>query len=372
MNIMRWAYALTLLCAALGNATVIAATPTNTTLPAPRAAAPQIAGVNPAQVQGSTLTETITINGSGFDSGARVELMFGVGSGANEWRLPRHGYQVLNPSQIRLTVMPGTDADNLRIRVVSAGGVSNLGNVRIVAPAPAPAAVQRPTIPPATITTTPQVRNVTPQPATTTQSAPALNLPAPNTTRSMATAGSTPPTLPPSQPASLPRPITYCGSPNWQRGLLQLAEVEQAVIGGYSFDVACQAHDACYRDCKRRREDCDIQLRTDAEATCATARVKSNCATDVKWFYQVVSSRGQPAFDHARASCPISPVAGNLATQLSKPASQPATAVAPTSPVARLPVPQIAGVNPAQVQGSMRTETITVNGSGFDSGARVN
>ena len=374
MDTTRWTCALALLCTAFGAATVIAATATNTSRPAPRAAAPQIAGVTPAQMQGSMRTESITVTGSGFDSGSRVELMFGVGSGANEWRLPRHGYQVLGPSQIRVTVMPGTDADNLRIRVVSASGVSNLGNVRIVAPAPAPApapaAVQRPTIPPPTITMTPQVRNVTPQPATT-QSAPALNLPAPNTTRSMATAGSTPPTLPPSQSASLPRPITYCGSPNWQRGLLQLAEVEQAVIGGYSFDVACQAHDACYRDCKRRREDCDIQLRTDAEATCATARVKSNCATDVKWFYQVVSSRGQPAFDQARASCPISPVASNLTNQLSKPASQPATAIAPTSPVARPPVPQIAGVNPAQVQGSMRIETITVNGSGFDSGARV-
>ncbi len=169
MKLILRIFALTLAWAAVSYPTVFAAT--TVAVPMQRPAPPQIASVNPQQIATSTSTETITVNGSGFDSSARVELMFDVGPGAGQWRLPRHGFQVLGASQIRLTVMPGTDPDQLRIRVVSGNGTSNLANVRIVASAPKAVAI--------------------------------LKSAAPISPPSMATAGSTPPIAPSMQPKAV-------------------------------------------------------------------------------------------------------------------------------------------------------------------------
>jgi hypothetical protein len=114
------------------------------------------------------------------------------------------------------------------------------------------------------------------------------------------TAGSTPPTL----TASKTQSLTDCGSKWYQRLGLQFLEVEQAIGGGYSFNTACQAHDACYGDCRTVRSECDKKLLADAEGVCESAQNKANCIADAQIFFQAVSEKGDTPFKQARANCP--------------------------------------------------------------------
>ncbi len=97
--------------------------------------------------------------------------------------------------------------------------------------------------------------------------------------------------------------LTQCGSAWYQRLPLQYFELDQALLAGYSFDSACQAHDACYGDCKTRKEDCDMQLLQNAEGVCADALLKSNCLNAAKVFHFAVSKFGDTAFKEARCKC---------------------------------------------------------------------
>lgn len=99
-------------------------------------------------------------------------------------------------------------------------------------------------------------------------------------------------------------PVTACGSRWYQRLGLQLLEAEQATRGGYSFDAACKAHDACYGNCRTSRPDCDKKLLEDAKGTCDSARNRENCIADAQIFFQAVSEKGDAPFRQARANCP--------------------------------------------------------------------
>ncbi len=105
--------------------------------------------------------------------------------------------------------------------------------------------------------------------------------------------------------ASKAPPLTDCGSKWYQRLGLQFLEVEQAIRGGYSFNTVCQAHDACYGDCRTLKPECDKKLLTDAEGVCESAQNRANCIADAQIFFQVVSSeKGDTPFEQARANCP--------------------------------------------------------------------
>lgn len=97
--------------------------------------------------------------------------------------------------------------------------------------------------------------------------------------------------------------LTDCGSKWYQRLGLQFLEVEQAIKGDYSFNAACQAHDACYGDCKTIKPECDKKLLTDAEAVCESAQNKANCFADAQIFFQAVSDKGDMPFREARDKC---------------------------------------------------------------------
>lgn len=367
MNTTNWIFLLTLALASSIYPTARGAAT------AQRLAPPQIASVNPAQIATSTRIETIIINGSGFDPGARIEIMYDVGAGAGQWRTPRHGFQVLGVSQIRLNVMAGTDPDVLRVRVVSVAGTSNLAQVRVVNSAPAPTAAIRTAPVPATSSTnnataaTAPTRSASPQP--TPMQPPQFALPAVlPSTPALNTAGSTPQTLP-STP--LPRPVTYCGNSRTVQAALQIGEAIQATTGGDSFDTACQRHDACYDDCRTKQENCDRNLRTDAAAVCATSRIKSICNGEANIYFSVVDRFGESAFKKARANCPISPANAAIVAQISKPATQPAPFIV-TQPATVTPLAlRIEKVIPPQLTISPQPQSITINGSGFDSSTRV-
>lgn len=100
--------------------------------------------------------------------------------------------------------------------------------------------------------------------------------------------------------------LTDCGSKWYQRLGLQFLEIEQAIRGGYSFNTACQAHDACYGDCKISKSECDTKLLSDAEETCKNVKNSMNCNADAQLFFQAVSEKGDTAFNQARATCPSS------------------------------------------------------------------
>ena len=316
---------------------------------------PKIATITPSSLTVSTLTQTITINGSGFDRDARVEWMYGVGSGAGQWRTPRNTPEVLNSTQIRVSMQSGNDPDQMQIRVINRQGTSNVGNLTIVKSAPIAAAA--PTV---------QTRSASPAQPSLSLTPPVLPKPSIGNM-----AGTTPQTSPPGQ---LQRPVTYCGNEWKLQAALQVAEVLQATIaGGYSFDTACRRHDTCYDDCKTAKSDCDIRLRSDAKAVCATAGNKLFCDGGEWIFYKAVSTFGDSAFKQARNSCPSSSVSNsavNNSAQTLKSASEPAVTTALVSAVAQQ-VPKISGIAPPSLPISTQAQALTINGSGFDKDTRV-
>ncbi len=108
-----------------------------------------------------------------------------------------------------------------------------------------------------------------------------------------------------------PLSLTQCGSTWYQRLPLQYLEIQQALLAGYSFDAACQAHDACYADCKTSKEDCDKQLLQNAERVCNDARAKSNCHDSARVFYIAVHELGDIPFREARGKCSSQVAADN-------------------------------------------------------------
>lgn len=98
--------------------------------------------------------------------------------------------------------------------------------------------------------------------------------------------------------------FTVCGSKWYQRLGVQMLEVEQAIIGGYSFDTVCHAHDVCYGDCKTAKADCDKSLLSDANNACTTARNKAHCMFYAQLFYDKVTQKGDTPFKEARTACP--------------------------------------------------------------------
>lgn len=105
--------------------------------------------------------------------------------------------------------------------------------------------------------------------------------------------------------------LSVCGSKWYQRLGLQILEVEQATRGGYSFNAACKAHDACYTECNSIRTVCDTQLLTDAEAVCESAINRANCLADAQLFYMAVSKKGNDPFRQAQARCESNPSLSN-------------------------------------------------------------
>ena len=115
--------------------------------------------------------------------------------------------------------------------------------------------------------------------------------------------------------------LTSCGSEWHAKALLQSKnegknalislisqwkEGTQAVFGGYSFDAQCQAHDACYSDCRMTQPDCDKNLLTDASAVCESTWNKNTCISDARTFFLLVSEFGGESFERAQANCPAS------------------------------------------------------------------
>lgn len=79
--------------------------------------APIVTGVSPTSMLASSQTQTLTINGSGFVVGDFVELTYSGGSGAGIWSGIGLGIISINPTQIVLTMNPGTAADTIYVRV---------------------------------------------------------------------------------------------------------------------------------------------------------------------------------------------------------------------------------------------------------------
>ena len=103
---------------------------------APTAAAPSITSLSPNLMTGSSSNQTLTINGSGFQSGLKVLLSY-TGSATT-----LQGSQIasVSASQIQLPVNVGTTARTWSVQVVnSSGQASSAASLQVVAPSVAPA-----------------------------------------------------------------------------------------------------------------------------------------------------------------------------------------------------------------------------------------
>lgn len=89
-------------------------------------AVPRITAISPASLQASPEVQVVQIQGSNFGPRTRVEWRYTKGAGANQWRAPKHGFQVVNGSQIRVQISTGGEPDQMQIRVVDPAGTSNV------------------------------------------------------------------------------------------------------------------------------------------------------------------------------------------------------------------------------------------------------
>ncbi|MGA3018089.1 MAG: protease pro-enzyme activation domain-containing protein [Bryobacteraceae bacterium] len=88
--------------------------------------APSITSLNPSQVTGSNAAQTLTINGTGFQSGAGLTVLVGATNYT--------GSQVtfVSGSQIKVSVVTGVGARTLNVRVTNASGMaSNLATLTV-------------------------------------------------------------------------------------------------------------------------------------------------------------------------------------------------------------------------------------------------
>lgn len=146
----------------------------------------------------------------------------------------------------------------------------------------------------------------------------------PTSPLSTITAGSASQTSTASNKLSVPS-FTACGSGNnWKdkaiHGFAQYYEVLQALGGGFSFNAACQAHDACYDQCEPRppthKDDCDKEFERTMAAICDTARDQSLCRNHQAAFFKIVKTRGGDAYAEAGKKCPSPPLAITLTPSL--------------------------------------------------------
>jgi hypothetical protein len=106
------------------------------TVTAPTAAPPAIASLSPNPMTGSASNQTLTINGSGFAAGATVSLTYTGGSVVNPV------VASLSATQIAATVNVGATARTWTVQVTNPGGAaSNSATLTVTAPAAAPPAI---------------------------------------------------------------------------------------------------------------------------------------------------------------------------------------------------------------------------------------
>lgn len=88
-------------------------------------------------------------------------------------------------------------------------------------------------------------------------------------------------------------PLTSCGNSKSLRAALQINEVKQAIKGGFSFEAACEAHDACYDNCQQTKVECDSEFHKGMTAICAGTTNKSLCFEDRNVYYSAVNQYGK-------------------------------------------------------------------------------
>ena len=234
------------------------------------APAPQITGISPNPVTGSASQQSIIVQGANFQNGLMITVAWASGKKV----LDANQVRYTNGREVQMLVTTTTSADTWAVYITNPDKQnSNTAAFRVVSPAP-------------------------PLKATP----PPLSLPPLSTT----TAVSTPQTSPAS-PASL-RPLTNCGSKFKDRVGLQVDEVRAALVDGYSFDAACQSHDACYDQCEPRslthKNYCDQEFDRIMAAICDTARFPGSCNGARYYYYDYVSNKAGKAYAAAGKGCP--------------------------------------------------------------------
>lgn len=335
---------------------------------APRGVPPTIHTVSPSQLATSSSTALINISGSSFEPGARVELMFDVGPGAGKWSLPRHGFQVLSTSKIRLTVMPGPDNDQLRIRIVNVQGVSNLASVRIIKPAPTQSLSPPVAFPsPVEKSAIPEIRGIASKDVSSPSDLIFLAPPTPPRSSVGQTAVSTPQTLPPPHPLK----VSVCGNKKLGSDLVATLVLLSLTAGASGIETACLEHDRCYARPPEidSKVSCDGKFDAAMGAACnrvSTAILRKECERVRTAFIGLVMIPGNTSHSEAQKKAGVgssissvnSPGIAKLAT---------ATFQAATSTLA----PRISSISPTSLAISTQQQNIVINGSGFDKDTRV-
>ena len=73
--------------------------------------------------------------------------------------------------------------------------------------------------------------------------------------------------------------------------------------GSANIEAACQAHDSCYDDCSKSKNQCDAQLKFDIRSACLKATDPVACNLASVAYYVAVFFGGSEAFNNARSQC---------------------------------------------------------------------
>ncbi len=89
----------------------------NVVVSAPSSGVPTVSSVSPSSVNANGQAQVLTINGNSFAAGDVVEFEWGQGLGAGSWHLSNATPNVVNASQITVSMNPGTVSDTIFVRI---------------------------------------------------------------------------------------------------------------------------------------------------------------------------------------------------------------------------------------------------------------
>jgi hypothetical protein len=91
------------------------------------AVTPAVSSVSPTSMTANGVSQTLTINGSNFQSGDIVQFKWTQGSGAGVWTTSNSTPAIVSASQITVSMNPGTVTDTISVRVCNSAGTCSSG-----------------------------------------------------------------------------------------------------------------------------------------------------------------------------------------------------------------------------------------------------
>jgi hypothetical protein len=104
--------------------------------------APTVSSISPTSMTANGVSQTLTINGTNFQSGDTVQFKWTQGSGAGVWTASNGSPTIVSASQITVGMNPGTVTDTISVRVCNSASTCTSGTQSVAVTA----AVLTPTV----------------------------------------------------------------------------------------------------------------------------------------------------------------------------------------------------------------------------------